>query len=106
MELRSLDGRRTLRILEMTIRADDEMLKTMAHISRLPISSIHRFAGNAICCAEITIVIISPILFTSYAAFAAALAAFSFAAFLSAIDCLTAVNTATQIPKTKNAPIG
>ena len=55
---------------------------------------------------EITIVIISPILFTSYAAFAAALAAFSFAAFLSAIDCLTAVNTATQIPKTKNAPIG
>ena len=56
--------------------------------------------------AEITIVIISPILFTSYAAFAAALAAFSFAAFLSAIDCLTAVNTATQIPNTKNAPIG
>ena len=55
---------------------------------------------------EITIAIISPILFTSYAAFAAALAAFSFAAFLSAIDCLTAVNTATQIPNTKNAPVG
>ena len=50
----------------------------------------------------ITIAIIPPIHFTSYAF----LAAFALAAFLFATASLIAVNPATEIPNVKNAPVG
>ena len=54
----------------------------------------------------ITIAIISPIVLTSYALLAASFKALALAAFLFSADSLIALNTATAIPSTKNAPAG